>query len=94
LNPLIAGVQLPDGVVWANGGANQGVATNSVQIYTAAEISFNTQVGTTYQLQAIAALGSGWVNIGDPIVGNGQAYSYVTPTRNNGQQYFRVAHTP
>jgi len=94
LNPLIAGVQLPDGVVWANAGPNQDTPTNSVQIYTAAEVSFNTEVGKTYQLQAITGLGSGWVNIGDPIIGNGQAYSYVTSTRHDGQQYFRVVHNP
>jgi hypothetical protein len=95
LNPLIPGVVLPDGVVWANAGPNQNSPTNSIQIYTAAEITFNTEVGKTYQLQSITSLGGGgWLNVGDPVPGTGDAYSFMTPTRNNSQQYYRVVHTP
>jgi hypothetical protein len=95
LNPLVAGVHLPDGVVWANAGTDQNGSTNSIQIYTAAEVTFNTEVGKTYQLQSISALGGGnWLNVGDPIPGTGQAYSFMTPTRLNTQQYFRVTHNP
>jgi hypothetical protein len=95
LNPLIAGTVLPDGVVWANANSDQNGSTNSIQIYTAAEITFNTQVGTTYQLQSVSALAPGnWLNVGAPVAGTGQSYSFVTPTRNNQQQYFRVVHTP
>jgi hypothetical protein len=95
LNPLVPGVVVPNGVVWANGttlGGNN--ATNTVQIYTAAEVAFNTQVGTSYQIQAISNLGGGWQNVGSPIQGTGQAISYVTPTRHNVQQFYRVVHTP
>ncbi|HWX22561.1 MAG TPA: cytochrome c3 family protein [Candidatus Binatia bacterium] len=95
LNPTTSGVTVPGGVVWANGtrmGGNN--ATNTVQIYTAAEVAFNTEVGKTYQLQAISSLGGGWQNVGATITGNGNAMSYVTPTRPNVQQYFRVVHTP
>jgi len=94
LNPLVAGTVLPDGVVWANSTQNQNVSTNSIQIFTAAEVSFNTEVGKTYQLQAISDLGGGWANVGDPVVGTGESFSFMTPTRNNTQQYFRVSHTP
>jgi hypothetical protein len=45
LNPLIPGAQVPGGVVWANGKSLGGSApTNAVQIYTAAEVTFNTTV--------------------------------------------------
>jgi hypothetical protein len=95
LNPLVAGTVLPDGVVWANAAADQSGNTNSIQIYTAAEITFNTEVGKTYQLQSITSLAGGnWLNVGDPVPGTGQSYSFMTPTRNNTQQYFRVIHNP
>jgi hypothetical protein len=94
LNPLVAGITLPDGVVWANGTLDQAGSTNSIQIYTAAEITFNTDIGKSYQLQGISSLGGGWSNIGDPVPGTGAAYSFMTSTRNDTQQFFRVVHTP
>jgi hypothetical protein len=93
LNPTIPGVVVPDGVVWANG-ISLGGSTGTIRIYTAAEISFDTEVGKTYQIQAVSSLGGGWQNIGAPIPGTGQAISYVTPTRSNAQQYYQVVHTP
>jgi hypothetical protein len=81
--------QVPGGVVWANAAAIGG-STNTIQIFTAAEVAFNTEAGKTYQLEAISTLGGGWSNVGEPIVGDGKAYSFVTPTRGNVQQYFRV----
>jgi hypothetical protein len=68
--------------------------TNALTIYTAAEISFDTEVGKTYQLQSVSALSAGyeWQTIGTNIIGTGSVVSYVTPTRNNVQQYFRVIH--
>jgi nitrate reductase cytochrome c-type subunit len=92
LNPLIKGLSVPNGVVWANTG--QGGATNTLQIYTAAEVNFPTVVGTMYQIQGITSLGGTWQNIGAPIAGTGQSISYLTPTRNNVQQFYRVMHTP
>jgi len=94
LNPLVAGVNLPDGVVWANAGLDQNGSTNSIQIYTAAEITFNTDVGKTYQLQSISSLNGSWQNVGDPIQGTGESFSFMTSTRNDTQQYYRVVHTP
>ena len=95
LNPNVAGVSVPNGVVWVNNSTvNGNNATNTVQIYTAAEVAFNTQIGTTYQIQGISAMGGSWQNIGAPIPGTGSAISYLTPTRHNVQQYFRVVHTP
>jgi hypothetical protein len=96
LNPLIPGISVTNGlsvgVVWADGSTlnNPHGATNTVQIFTAAEVTFNTQLGRTYQIQAASALSSGWQNLGSPIPGTGQAISYVTPTRKNVQQFYRV----
>jgi hypothetical protein len=95
LNPLTPGAQLPDGVAWANAGTVGGAgATNTVQIYTAAEIAFNTEVGKTYQLQAISSLGGGWQDVGGEVDGDGNARSFVTPTRSKLQQFYRVKITP
>jgi hypothetical protein len=93
LNPMVAGLVVPDGVVWANA-SSIGGGTNTIHIYTAAEIVFDTEVGTTYQIQSVSSLSGGWQNIGGPIAGTGQSISYVTPTRSNAQQFYRVAHTP
>ena len=94
LNPLVAGVTLPDGVIWANMVQDPNGNTNSIQIYTAAEVTFNTEIGKSYQLQSISTLGGGWQNIGSPIQGTGQAYSFMTSTRTDKQQFYRVMHTP
>jgi hypothetical protein len=93
VDPTIPGLVVPDGVVWADG-YTLGGGTNTIHIYTAAEVSFNTEVGKTYQIQAVSTLGGGWQNVGAPIQGTGQAISYVTPTRANLKQYYRVSHTP
>jgi hypothetical protein len=91
LDPTVPGTSMPDGVVFANGKnlVNSG-ATNSLAIYTAAEIAFNTEAGKTYQVQAISSLTSTWSNVGTSIAGTGTSMSYVTPTRGNAQQFFRV----
>ena len=82
---------LPDGVVWAQGKSlTNPSGTNTIQIYTAAEVSFNTELGKTYQIQSVSSLSSGWQNVGKPISGTGNAISYVTPTRQNVQQFYRV----
>jgi hypothetical protein len=95
LNPLIPGAAFPGGVVWANGNQLGGsTPTNVVQIYTAAEVAFDTLVGVTYQIQETTSLDTGWQNVGSPIPGTGSAISYVTPMRQNAQQYFRVLHSP
>lgn len=95
LNPTQSGITVPGGVVWMDGSnlVNSG-ATNSIHIYTAAEISFNTSIGNTYQIQAISSLSGGWNNIGSPITGTGNAVSYLTSTRNNPQMFFRVVTNP
>ncbi len=94
LNPLTPGLAVPNGVVYANAGLLGGGSTNTVQIYTAAEVAFATQVGTSYQIQGVSSLGGGWQNIGAPLQGTGTTLSYLTPTRNNVQQFYRVVHTP
>ena len=82
------------GVVYFNGNNIVNGATNTIAIYTAAEIAFDTQVGTTYQIQGISAFTGNWSNISTNIPGTGGTISYVTPTRNNAQMFFRVVHTP
>jgi hypothetical protein len=96
---MVPGVVIPGGVVWANGKdlVNPPVdpsQTNTITIYTAAEIAFNSELGKSYQIQAISTLGGGWQNIGTPIAGTGAPISYVTPTRQNAQMFFRVESTP
>ncbi|MBI4325406.1 MAG: hypothetical protein HY674_09095 [Chloroflexi bacterium] len=93
LDPTVAGTAIPGGVVWANGG-RLGGSTDTIQIFTAAEVAFDTEVGKTYQIQAVSSLSGGWQNLGDPIPGTGAAISYTTPLRENAQQFFRVVHTP
>ncbi|HWD21338.1 MAG TPA: hypothetical protein VHB20_18875 [Verrucomicrobiae bacterium] len=93
LNPLVAGASVPNGVVYASGNVLGGSA-NMVQIYTAAEVAFATQPGTTYQIQGVTSLSGGWQDVGAPLAGTGQTISYLTPTRNNVQQFYRVLHTP
>jgi hypothetical protein len=93
LNPMVPGVIVPDGVVWANATALGG-STDTIQIFTAAEVVFDTEIGKSYQIQSVSSLSAGWQNVGDPIAGTGQSISYVTPTRSNAQQFYRVSHTP
>jgi hypothetical protein len=96
IDPTIAGVtNAVGGIVYANGSSLGTTSpTNSIQIFTAAEVMFDTVVGTTYQIQSIGSLSGGWQNVGAPIVGTGKSVSYLTPTRQNLQQFFRVQHTP
>jgi len=90
LNPLVAGLSVPGGVVYANGNSLGG-STNNIQIYTAADVTFNTVAGRTYQVQEVTSLSGGWQNVGNPIVAtNTASMSYLTPTVGNMQQFFRV----
>ena len=82
------------GVIYFNGDNIVNGAPNTIAIYTAAEVVFDTVVGTTYQIQGISALTGSWQNIGTNIVGTGSSISYVTPTRGTTQMFFRVVHTP
>jgi nitrate reductase cytochrome c-type subunit len=82
------------GTIYFNGNDIVNGTTNTVAIYTAAEIAFNTVVGETYQIQGITALTGGWQNISTNIPGTGASVSFVTPTRGNAQWFFRVLQTP
>jgi len=94
LDPLKPGITVPGGVVWVNGDKLADSPDNTVSIYTAAEVVFDTVEGTSYQIQAISAVGDGWTNVGAPMAGTGSAVSYVTQTRPGLQQFFRVVHSP
>jgi len=94
LNPSAGFTVGGSGTIYFNGKNIVNGATNTIAIYTAAEIAFNTQVGTTYQIQGISALTGSWQNISTNIPGTGGSISYLTPTRNNVQMFYRVMHTP
>jgi hypothetical protein len=95
LSPLVAAPgpasSLPAGVVWAD--ATTQISpnnTNSIAIFPAAEVVFTTEVGQTYQLQSISTLDGTWQNVGAPVAGNGLTMSFLTPTRNDDMQFYRV----
>jgi hypothetical protein len=99
LNPTVAEVSLgTNGVVYANGSVLGGnTPTNTLVISTAADITWDTVAGMTYQVQEVASLSDGWRDVGSPIavtVTNAGSMSYLTPTAGNLQQYFRVVSTP
>lgn len=95
LNPTQSGISVTNGVVWMDGqNFENGGPTNSIHIYTAAEVSFNTTAGNTYQIQGITQLSGGWSDIGTNIVGTGSPVSYLTSTRNHPQMFFRVLTNP
>jgi hypothetical protein len=94
LNPTAGFTVGGSGVIYFNGNNIVNGTTNSIAIYTAAEIAFNTQVGTTYQIQGITSLTGGWQNVSTNIPGTGGSISYLTPTRSNAQMFYRVVHTP
>jgi len=94
LNPLAAGITVTNGVVWANQASEVSPGnTNSIAIYPAAEVAFTTQTNMTYQLQEISDLSGTWENIGSPITGTGSSMSFLTPTRNDKYQFFRVVNS-
>lgn len=98
INPKVAGIAVPDGVIWAGADGTTLVnppGTNTViKVYTAAEIAFDTVVGKTYQIQAISSLGGTWQNVGTPIAGTGAPVRYVASLRTNVRQFYRVVITP
>jgi hypothetical protein len=96
LNPMVAGLTLPNGVVYADGNALGGnTPTNTLEIYTAADVTFDTVQGTTYQIQETSSLSDGWQDVGYPIVAtNTASVSYLTPTTGDLQQFFRVVSAP
>jgi hypothetical protein len=99
LNPNVPAVGLgTNGVVYADGNALGGNSpTNTLAISTAADITFDTVAGWTYHIQEVTSLSDGWQDIGSPIVvtsTNAGLMSYLTPTANNVQQFFRVVSAP
>jgi hypothetical protein len=82
-----------NGVIYVNGSSVIS-GTNTIAIYTAAEIAFNTEIGKTYTIQGISDLTANWQNVSTNIPGTGTTISYVTPTRGNVQMFYRVVHTP
>jgi len=94
LDPMVPGMAIPNGVVWANGkglvNPPENPGENMIAIYTAAEVVFNTEIGKKYQVQAASAANGGWDNVSGLIDGTGTTMSYVAPTRENAQMFYRV----
>ena len=66
-----------------------------VQIYTAAEVEFASEVGKKYQVQTVSDITGTWLNVGSVTNGTGNNISMVTSTRSgDGQAYFRVVNVP
>ena len=94
LNPTGAFSVDGSGAIYVHDGNIENGATNTIAIYTAAEIAFDTVPGTTYQIQGISQLTGSWSNISTNIPGTGNTISYMTPTRGVQQMFYRVVHTP
>jgi hypothetical protein len=94
LDPRGAFTVAGSGAIYINDGNIVNGATNTIAIYNAAEIAFDTQVGTSYQIQGISELTGAWSNISTNIPGTGSTISYLTPTRGVQQMFYRVVHTP
>ena len=94
LSPFSVPTLNNSGGIFFNGNNIVNGATNTIAIYNAAEIAFDTQVGTTYKIQGVSALMGTWSDISTNIPGTGGSISYLTPTRSNAQMFFRVVHTP
>jgi hypothetical protein len=94
VDPTVPATSMPGGVAWTVGNSigSSPSETNSIAIYTAAEIVFDTEVGKSYQIQSVSSLSGGWQNIGTPITGTGAPISYVTPTRSTASNFYRVMH--
>jgi hypothetical protein len=93
-NPTSAYTVAGSGVISVNNGNVVNGAPNTIAIYTAAEIVFDTVPGTSYQIQGISSLTGTWANISTNLLGTGNSISYLTPTRGTNQMFYRVAHTP
>lgn len=61
-----------------------------LKIYNAAELEFASEIGKTYQVQAVSELTGAWVDVGDPIEGTGEMVSRLTSIRGTAQAYYRV----
>jgi hypothetical protein len=94
LDPRGAFTVAGSGAIYINAGNVVNGATNTIAIYNAAEVVFDTQVGTSYQIQGVSQLTGSWSNISTNIPGTGSSISYLTPTRGVQQMFYRVVHTP
>jgi len=57
--------------------------TNQLQIRTAVELEFQTDLGNSYTLQGSTDLNT-WTDIGSTVLGNGQSVVRMFSTRNPG----------
>src|SRR3954470_6418918 len=57
--------------------------TNQLQIFTAIEVVYQTEVGKMYTLQGSVGM-TNWTDIGNPVLGNGQVVDRIFSTKNAG----------
>jgi len=71
--------------------ADENPVTGRSEIHHAVEYVFFTEAGKSYQVQFADSLnGSGWIDVGEPIEGNGDVIQHFSSTRAEAQQFFRV----
>ncbi len=60
--------------------------TNNLRIYTAMEVEYPTEIGKSYILQGAVGL-TNWVDIGKPVLGNGQTVDRVFSTKDGSVDF-------
>ena len=94
LDPHVAGVVVPDGVVWANGKCHWRRAPTPSTSTPPPKCRSTRKWARPTRSRRASSVSGGWQNIGNADHGTGTAVSYVTPTRQNVQQFYRVMATP
>ncbi|MBI1177302.1 hypothetical protein GC207_07670 [bacterium] len=82
-------------IMMAAGSTTLLAQTNQLHIYTAIEVEYQTEQGNTYTLQGSVGL-TNWVDIGTPILGNGQIEDRIFSTKDSTVNYasYRLLITP
>lgn len=73
--------------------ASSSVPSPETQIYTAVEITFNTQLGVSYQIQVLTSQNT-WTAYGTKIAGTGGQLSRLISTRSASKAFWRVVLVP
>ena len=60
--------------------------TNILRVYTAVEVEYVADAGSYYTLQGSAGA-SNWVDVGNPVLGNGQAVNQIFSTKDSGEVF-------
>lgn len=89
---LLAGLWSASPVFAQNAQTDQ---SNLLRVYTAVEIEYQAGLGQSYSLQGSIGL-TNWVDIGSPVLGNGQVVRQIYSTRDSfpGYAAYRLVITP